>query len=247
MGRKSNIALLFLLGFFLVSCGSKKKAKEITLFEELQKSSGYLNGSELQKLEYDYSLKLLDNYDLSGFDEEDTLARFVRSGSYIWIASCYIEAGGRNPFFCLKQTKDKQFKLVKSETFSAAFGECDYELEKLLTLTGGYVIISNKSNGSGYCGDYPYVFTLAGKQISRDDSFHFMSWNCLEEANDIPVCYERTFSYSLKDAMLSVHVKEKKLDEETRQQVDFQEYDMRYALQHDQLIFKDTIRKTIDK
>ncbi|WP_300663797.1 hypothetical protein [Fluviicola sp.] len=241
MGRKSNIALIFFLGFFLISCGSKKKAAEISLFEELQKSNGYLNGSELKKLEYDYALKLLDKYDLTGFDEEDTLARFVRSGSYIWIASCYIGEDS-NPFFCLKQTKEKQFKLVKSETVSAALGECDYDLEKMLVRAGEYVIISNKSHGSGYCGDYPRVFTIEGKEISRDEKFHFMSWNCLEELNDAAFCYERTFSYSLKDAILSVHVKEKKLDEETRQQVDYQEYDMRYALQHDRLVLKDTLR-----
>ncbi len=242
MGRKSNIALICFLGFFLVSCGSKKKAAEINLFEELQKSSGYLNGAELHKLEYDYSLKLLDKYDLSGFDEEDTLARFVHSGAYTWIASCYI-GDDDNPFFCLKQTKDKQFKLVKSGTFEEAFGECDYELEKLLTLVGDYVIISSKSNGNGYCGDYPHVFTLAGKELSRDEYFHLVSWNCLEELDNVAFCYERTFSYSLKDAILSVHVKEKKLDEETRQQVDYQEYDMRYTVQQDRLTLKDTLWK----
>ncbi|MNV34239.1 hypothetical protein D3C71_1256490 [compost metagenome] len=240
MGRKSNIALIFLLGFFLFSCVSEEKAEDNALFEKLQKKSGYLNGSELKRLEYDYTLKLLEKYDLSGYDQEDTLARFVHSGSYIWVASCYIGEDS-NPFFCLKQTKDKQFKLIKSETFSSALGECYYDLEKLLTLMGDYVIISNKSHGSGYCGDYPRVFTIAGKEISRDEDFHFMSWNCAEETENF-FCYERSFSYSLKDAILSVHVKEKKLDEETRQQVDFQEYDMRYDLQHDKLTFKDTLR-----
>lgn len=240
MGKRSNIALLFLLGFFLVSCGSKKKAKEVTLFEKLQKNKGYLNSSELKKLDYDYSLKLLDQYDFSGYDEEDTLAYFVRSGSYVWVASCYI--GDRdNPFFCLKQTKEKQFKMIRHGIIPALFGECEYELDKLLVLIGKYIIVSQKSSGHGFCDDRPLIFHADGGMVLVENWLHLISRSCSED-KEVVFCFERDFKYSLENELLSVHVKEKKIDQESEQLINSQEYELRYSLVHNFLKFKDTIR-----
>ncbi|MNJ83606.1 hypothetical protein D3C87_10280 [compost metagenome] len=240
MGRKSNIALIFFLGVFLFSCHSNQKGKKITLFEKLQKSKGYLNSSELKKLDYDYSLKLLDQYDFSGYDEEDTLAYFVRSGSYIWVASCYI-GDNDNPFFCLKETKEKQFKMVQHGIIPVVFGECEYELDRLLTLVGKTIIVSQKSSGNGYCDDKPLIFHADGKMVLFEDRIHLISRACSEDKEMI-FCFERDFKYSLENKLLSVHVKEKKIDQESEQVINYQEYDLRYSLAHNFLKFKDTLR-----
>ena len=89
-----------------------------------------MNGKELRRLDNNFSLKVLDKYDFSGFDEEDTLAYYVRSGEYLWMASCYL-GDEDNPFFCLKEEKEKQFKLIRKGIIPVLYGDCYYELEKL--------------------------------------------------------------------------------------------------------------------
>lgn len=212
----------------------------MALFEKLQKSKGYLNSSELKKLDYDYSLKLLDQYDFSGYDEEDTLAYFVRSGSYIWVASCYI-GDSDNPFFCLKQTKEKQFEMIRHGIIPVLFGECEYELDKLLTLVGKIVIVSQKSSGNRSCEDTPLIFHADGKMVLFQDWLHLISRTCSEDQGII-FCFERDFKYSLENGLLSVHVKEKKIDQESEQLINSQEYELRYSLAHNFLKFKDTLR-----
>lgn len=245
MARRNNIAVLFILACLLFSCGSGKRAnaEKNEVFEKLQHRNGYLNGPELKKLDSDYALKLLDQFDFSGYDSEDTLAYFVRSGSYIWVASCYIgENDEDNPFFCLKQTPEKEFRLVQHGTIPAALGECSYDLDKLLSLAGNYILVSQKANGSGYCEDAPLVFTVDGKELSRGEDFRFILWHCEEDLEPVN-CYERTFDYVFRDGFLSVHVKERVLNEESRLEVGTREYDLRYSREGDKLVFKDTLRK----
>src|SRR5690606_17630549 len=97
----------------------------------------------------------LDPYDLSGFDEQDTLAYFVRSGSYVWVASCYLDEddGKNNPFFCLKDSGKKGFQLLQHGNIPSLTGECSYELEKLLIPVNQYIIVSQKSSGSAFCDE----------------------------------------------------------------------------------------------
>lgn len=240
--------LFFLIvGSFLFSCNSPKRQKKINdgkLFEKLKEKKGYLNALELKRLEQDFSLKLLDKYDLSGFDEEDTLAYFVRSGLHVWIASCYLENEQEShyPFFCLKETPEKGFKLLKHGTVPVLYGECSYDLDKLLVLKGDYVIISQKSSGSGFCDDNPIVFHKNGKQQveNGDNRFQIITWSCQDGEE---ICFKRDFKFELDKPDLLVHIHEVFYDWEAEQDVGSRNYDLRFVIKNNTIYFQDTLYK----
>jgi hypothetical protein len=215
------------------------------LFEKLKDKKGYLNGLELKRLDRDFSLKILDKYDFSGYDEEDTLAYFVKSGPYLWVASCYLGEDDDipNPFFCLKETGEKGYKMIQHGLIPTLYGECSYELEKLLILKGDYVFVSQKSTGSGYCDDSPLVFTTAGKKVrKKDDLFRIMTRNCSEELEN-SVCFDRDYHYSYENPYLLIHIIEKETDVESEQEIASRKYNLRFVLKDLSLQFVDTLYK----
>jgi hypothetical protein len=243
--KNSKAFWIFLIvGSFLFSCGSKKKQKENDgkLFEKLKEKEGYLNGLELKRLDNNFSLKALDKYDFSGYDEEDTLAYFVRFGEYVWIASCYLgEDDDPNPFFCLKEAEERSFKMIRRGIIPALNGECSYDLEKLLVLAGNYLLVSQKSSGSGYCDDSPLIFTADGKAVHKSGSqFHFVSRNCGEGIDQV-LCFTRDFTYQVDKSFLLVHVKEKQMDEETEQEISRRNFDLRFKIRNQTVSFQDTL------
>ncbi|WP_430405723.1 hypothetical protein [Fluviicola sp.] len=244
--------LFFLIvGSFLFSCNSprrQKKINDVKLFEKLKEKKGYLNALELKRLEQDFSLKLLDKYDLSGFDEEDTLAYFVRSGLHVWIASCYLENEQEShyPFFCLKETPEKGFKVIKHGLIPEIYGECAYDLEKLLIPTGKYILISQKSYGNGYCDDSPLVFTTDAKQQVKTAGgwpcFCFVTLNCIPDDPDNSICFKRDFEFEFdKSHSFLVHTIERKVDTEAEQEVGFRKYDLHFIIKNNMISFQDTI------
>lgn len=247
MYRKSNWIYGLLVLALIFSCNSPKRQKKINdgkLFEKLKEKKGYLNGLELKRLDFNFSLKVLDKYDFSGYDEEDTLAYFVRSGSNVWIASCYLgEDDDPNPFFCLKEGKERSFKLIRRGIIPAQNGECSYELEKLVALAGNYVLVSQKSSGSGSCNDSPLVFTADGKPVRKsDDQFRFVSKQCGEGIDQF-LCFRRDFTYRFDSPYLLVHVKEKQMDEEIEQEISRRSFELRFVLKNNSLRFSDTLYK----
>lgn len=247
--RNSKAFWIFLMiGSLILSCNSPKRQKKINdgkLFEKLKEQKGYLNAFELKRLEQDFSFKGLTKYDLSGYDEEDTLAYFVRSGSYVWIASCYLGEDDNipNPFFCLKETPEKGFNLITKGTIpTLAHGECSYDLAKLLISKGDYVFISQKSSGSSYCDDSPVIFHRNGKAVQKKDEIQIVTWNCPEE-NEI--CFKRSFDFELDKSHLLIHVHEIDYDWEAEQDIGFRKYDLRFSLKNNTISFQDTIYKKI--
>lgn len=219
------------------------------LFEKLKEKEGYLNADELQRLERDFSLKLLDKYDLSGYDDKDTLASFLRVGSDVWIASCYLENATEShyPFFCLKETKEKGFKMIRHGSIPVVFGECSYDLDKLLIPAGNYMLVSQKSNGNGYCDDSPLVFTKDGKQVEKASGwprFCFMSLNCVSDTPYNSICYNRDFKFEFdKSQHFIVHTVERKIDTESEEEVGFKKYDLRFVIKNNTIYFQDTLFK----
>lgn len=246
MSRKTKWISGLIVLLILFSCGSKqqKKVNDAKLFDKLKEKNGYLNALELKRLDFNFSLKVLDKYDFSGYDEEDTLAYFVRSGSHVWIASCYLgEDDDPNPFFCLKEEKERSFKMIRQGVIPALHGECSYDLEKLLVLAGPYVLVSQKSGGNRSCIDSPLVFTADGKPVYKDDGqFHFISRNC-GEGVDQALCFTRDFSYRVEKSILWVHVKEEQMDEETEQEISRRTFDLKFTLKNHALRFSDTIMR----
>lgn len=246
MSRKTKWISGLIVLLILFSCGSKRKQKENDgkLFEKLKEEKGYLNGLELKRLDTNFSLKALDKYDFSGYDEQDTLAYFVRSGAYVWIASCYLgEDDDPNPFFCLKEEKEDRFKMMRHGIIPALNGACSYDLEQLLVLAGNYVLVSQKSNGNGSCFDSPLVFTSDGTPVRKsDDRFHFVSRNC-GEGIDQGLCFKRDFTYKMEKSVLLVQVKEKQTDEETEQEISRRSFELRFKVRNRTIYFQDTIFK----
>ena len=245
MSRKAKWIYGLLVLALILSCNSPKRQKKINdgkLFEKLREDRGYLNAEELQRLDYNFSLKALDKYDFSGYDEEDTLAYFVRSGDYLWIASCYLgEDADPNPFFCLKEAEEHSFKMMRQGIIPALNGECSYEVEKLLVLAGNYVFVSQKSSGRGYCDDSPLVFTTDGKPVRKSGSqFHFVSRNCGEGIDQV-LCFTRDFTYKVDKSVLLVHVKEKQMDEEIEQEISRRSFDLRFDVRNHTISFQDTL------
>jgi|GEM_PF-3619230 len=242
--QNSKILWIFLiLGSFLFSCSSPKRQKKINdgkLFEKLKEQKGYLNALELKRLEQDFSLKLLDKYDLSGFDEEDTLAYFVRSGSDVWVASCYL-GDEDSPFFCLKETSEKGYKVIKHGTVPAEYGECAYELDQLLVRSGNYIFISQRNNGSAYCEDSPLVFHLDGREVDKSSEFKVSTWNGADE-EQLPT--NNKFKIESKTPGIIVfHVHERVIDTEVDEEVRSRNYDLKFVVKNNTIYFQDTIYK----
>ncbi|MDF3028403.1 MAG: hypothetical protein K0S23_2710 [Fluviicola sp.] len=247
MSRKTKWFYGLLVLALIVSCNSPKQQKKINdgkLFEKLKEQKGYLNAKELQRLDNNFSLKVLDKYDFSGYDEEDTLAYFVRSGEYVWIASCYLgEDDDPNPFFCLKEENEQRFKMIRQGVIPALSGDCSYDLEKLVVLAGNYVLVSQKLSGSGYCEDSPLIFTAGGKVIRKSgDPFHFVSRDCGEGIDQV-ICFKRDFNYRAEKTDLVVRVKEKLVDEETEQETSGRSFDLRFKIRNYTISFQDTLFK----
>lgn len=226
------------------SCNSPKRQKKINdnkLFEKLQEKAGYLNASELKRLDYNFSLQVLDQYDFSGFDDADTLAYFVCSGKYLWMASCYI-SDEDNPFFCLKAEGERQFKLVRKGIIPQLYGECSYDLEKLVIPVGNYMFVSQRSSGNAFCEENPLVFTLDGKPVKKqDDRLQIIIRNCPDQEPDNLYCFERTYGYAIKKPLLSIRVAEKKINWETSETEGTSGYVLRYSLEKNTIRFLDTL------
>ncbi|AEA43287.1 hypothetical protein [Fluviicola taffensis] len=247
MRKTKGLWIFLMICSLILSCNSPKRQKKINdgkLFEKLKVQKGYLNALELKRLEQDFSLKFLDKYDLSGYDEEDTLAYFVRSDSYVWIASCYLgEDDDRdNPFICLKETNEKGFKMIKHGSIPVVFGECSYDLDKLIIRAGDYILVSQKGDGSIYCEDLPLVFTTDGKEVQKsDDQFRIITRNAPYENY---IVFERDFKIQSKNLEeLVIHVNERKLDTEMEQEIGFRRYDLRFVIRNNTIYFQDTIFK----
>lgn len=253
MGNSKAFWIFLMIGSLMLSCNSPKRQKKINdgkLFEKLKEQKGYLNAFELKRLEQDFSFKGLNKYDLSGYDEEDTLAYFVRSGSYVWIASCYLGEDDNipNPFFCLKETNEKGFEVIKHGLIPEVYGECAYDLNKLLIPVGKYMLVSQKSYGNGYCDDSPLVFTIDAKnQVKTAGSrprFCFMSLNCIPDDPDNSICFKRDFEFEFdRSQYFLVHTTERKVDTESELEVGFRKYDLRFSLKNNTISFQDTIYK----
>ena len=246
MRNTKGFWIVLFLGSLLLSCNSPRRQKKINdgkLFEKLKEQKGYLNAEELQRLERDFSLKLLDKYDFSGYDEEDTLASFVRVGSDVWIATCYLEnvAESHYPFFRLTETKEKGFKMIRHGIIPAESGECAYELDGLLIRSGDYIFISQRNNGSGICEDSPLVFHKSGREVSRSSDFKIAIWNGAGE-EILPVRSE--FKIESKNPQSIVfHVHEKVIDTEIDEEVSSRNYDLNFVVKNNRIYFRDTLSK----
>lgn len=241
--RSSWIYGLLLLTLIL-SCNSPKRQRKINdgkLFEKLKEQKGYLNAEELQRLERDFSLKLLDKYDLSGYDEEDTLASFLRVGKDVWIASCYLENAAEThyPFFRLTETKEKGFQMISHGSIPIANGECAYELSKLLVRSGEYLFISQRRTENGNCVDSPVVFRLNGKMLRRSPGFAIAVWMNSSEANT-PVQSDFTLESKTPESIV-MHVHERVVDTEIDEEVRSRNYDLRFEMRNNTVYFRDTI------
>lgn len=240
---KSNWIYGLLILVLLFSCNSPKKQRKINdgkLFEKLREPKGYLNAEELQRLERDFSLKLLDKYDLSGYDEEDTLASFLRVGKDVWIASCYLENAAEThyPFFRLTETKEKGFKMIRNGTIPISYGECAYDAAKVLVRSGDYIFISQKSRQSSSCGDSPLVFHLDGKEVRKSGAFLIETWKDAKEGND---AVQSEFMIESKTSQsIVMHVHEKVIDTEIDEELRSRDYDLRFEVKNNTIYFRDT-------
>ena len=239
-----NIWIYGLLVFVLtLSCNSPKRQQKINdgkLFEKLKEPKGYLNAEELQRLERDFSLKLLDKYDFSGYDEGDTLAAFVRVGQDVWIATCYLEnaAESHYPYFCLTETKEKGFKMRKHGAIPAESGECAYELNKLVIRSGEYIFISQNNSGSAICEYSPLVFHLDGREVTKSFEFKTPTWNGADE-QQLAVKNEVEIESGTPERIV-FHVHEKVIDKEIDEEVSSRNYDLNFVVKNNTIYFRDT-------
>ena len=233
-----------LLVFVLIfSCNSPKRQRKINdgkLFEKLKEQKGYLNAEELKRLERDFSLKLLNKYDLSGYDEADTLASFLRVGKDVWIASCYLEnpAETHYPFFHLTETNEKGFKMVGNGLIPIANGECGYELNKLLIRSGDYIFLSRIITEGRNCINSPVVFSLNGKMVDRGLDFAVAVWKSSNRDN--PVRCDFTIE-SKSPQNIVMHVHEKVRDTEMDEEISSRKYDLRFEVKNNTIYFRDTV------
>lgn len=242
MSEKNNWIYGLMVSALIFSCSNPQRQKQINdrkLLEKLQKKEGYLNGKELRRLENNFSLKVLDKYDFSGFDEEDTLAYYVRSGEYLWMASCYL-GDEDNPFFCLKEEKEKQFKLIRKGIIPVLYGDCYYELEKLLIPVGEFILVSQRSSGNAYCDDHPLIFHADGEPVKIEGNQpELIVKNCPFE--NAQICFERQFDYEFRNPFLVIHTHEKRFNWETEEVIGTSDFDLRFLLQDNEIQFQDTI------
>jgi hypothetical protein len=240
----SNWIYGLLVFALLFSCNSPKRQKKINdgkLFEKLKREKGYLNAEELQRLERDFSLKLLNKYDLSGYDEEDTLASFVRVDKDVWIASCYLENASEthHPFFRLTETKEKGFKMISNGLIPVAKGECEYELNKLLVRSGEYIFLSRIITENGNCVDSPVTFGLNGKMVDRGLDFTVALWIDSREEHT-PVQSNFTVESKTPESIV-MHVHEKVINTEMEEEVSSRSYDLNFTVRNNTIYFRDTI------
>jgi len=238
-----TLGIVFMFASLLFSCNSPKRQKKINdgkLFEKLKEQEGYLNAEELQRLERDFSLKLLDKYDLSGYDDKDTLASFIRTGSDIWIASCYLENATEShyPFFRLTETKEKGYRVLDHGTIPAQNGDCAYELDQLLVRSGDYIFISQRKNGSGLCVDSPLVFRADGKEI-KNGGFSVVTWSVTDE-DGYPVQSDFTIESKTPES-IRMYVHEKVTDPEIDEEVRSRNYELNFVVRNNTIYFQDTI------
>lgn len=246
MQKWKGFWIFLMLSSLILSCNSPRRQKKINdgkLYEKLQAKKGYLNADELQRLQLDFSLNALDKYDLSGFDEEDTIASFLRVGKDVWIATCYLENEVENnyPFFRLTETKEKGFKVLHKGTIPSEFGECAYELDQLLFRSGNYIFISEKNNGNALCEYSPLVFRLDGSEVNRSFEFRVFSWNGADEES-LPVkCDFKIESKSSKSIVFHVH--ETTIDPEIDEEASSRNYDLNFVVKNNTIYFQDTVYK----
>lgn len=236
--------IVLVMGSLILSYNSPRRQKKINdgkLFEKLKEQKGYLNAEELQRLERDFSLKLLDKYDFAGYDESDTLAAFVRVGSDVWIATCYLENATEShyPFFRLKETPEKGFKMLQHGIIPSESGECAYELDKLLIRSGEYIFIAQKNSGSAICEDSPLVFHTNGKKVDRSFEFQIATWNGADEER-LPVKNEFKIE-SRNPGSIVFHVREKVIDPEIDEVVRSRNYDLNFEVKNNTIHFRDTV------
>ncbi|TSJ46618.1 hypothetical protein [Fluviicola chungangensis] len=244
MSTRNNWIYVSTILILIVSCNSPKQQKKINdgkLFEKLKAEKGSLNADELLRLERDFSLKLLDKYDLSGYDEEDTLASFLRVGKDVWIASCYLENAAEThyPFLRLTETRERGFKMISHGTIPIAYGECAYELNKLLVRSGEYIFLSQRSNGSTYCDDSPLVFHLNGKKVQKSADFAVAVWNSSDRENN-PAQSDFTIESNTPESIV-IHVHETTINTEIDEEVGSRDYDLRFGIRDNTIYFRDTV------
>lgn len=245
MSKRNTWIYGLIILFLIFSCNNPKRQKKINdgkLFEKLKEQEGYLNAEELQRLERDFSLKLLDKYDLSGYDDKDTLASFIRVGPDIWIASCYLEnpAETHYPFFLLTETKEKGFRTVSHGLIPVTSGECAYELSKLLVRSGEYIFLSRRTTENGRCIDSPVVFRLNGKKV-KNGGFSVVTWSVTDE-DGYPV--QRDFKIESKTPeSIRVYVHEKVTDPEIDEEVRSRDYELNFSVRNNTIYFRDTVYK----
>ena len=242
----SNWIYGLLVFVLLFACNSPKRQKKINdgkLFEKLREQKGYLNAEELKRLERDFSLKLLNKYDLSGYDEEDTLASFIRAGKDVWIASCYLENAAEThyPFFRLTETKEKGFIMSSNGLIPIANGACAYELSKLLVRSGEYIFLSRRITEGRNCIDSPVVFGLNGKMVDRGLDFAVAVWIDSREEHT-PVQSDYTIESKTPGSVV-MHVHEKVIDTEIDEEVRSRNYDLNFDVRDNTIYFRDTVYK----
>lgn len=246
MREKGNWIYGLLILALIFSCNSPKKQRKINdgkLFEKLKEQKGYLNAEELQRLERDFSLKILDKYDLSGYDEGDTLASFLRVDKDVWIASCYLENAAEThyPFFRLTETKEKGFKVLEHGTIPVTSGECTYELKDLLIRSGEYIFISQRKYRKTVCENSPLVFHLNGEKIHESNEFKVTAWKNAEGEN-LPFKNELKLESKTPESIV-VHVHERVIDPEMEEEVRSRNYDLNFKVKNNTIYFRDTVFK----
>lgn len=244
MNSKTFFWIVLLVASWLFSCNSPKRQKKINdgkLFEKLREQNGYLNAEELKRLERDFSLKLLNKYDLSGYDEEDTLASFIRAGKDVWIASCYLENAAEThyPFFRLTETKEKGFEMSSNGLIPIAYGECAYELSKLLVRSGEYIFLSRRITEGRNCIDSPVVFRLNGKMVDRGLNFAVAVWIDSREEHT-PVQRDYTIESKTPESIV-LHIYERVIDTEIDEEISSRNYDLDFVVKNNTIQFRDTI------
>ena len=242
MNSKTFFWIVLLVTSGLFSCNSPKRQKKINdgkLFEKLKGQEGYLNAEELKRLERDFSLKLLDRYDLSGYDDKDTLASFIRTGSNIWIASCYLEnvTESHYPFFRLAETKEKGYQMLDHGTIPAQNGDCAYELDKLMVRSGEYIFISQKNIGNDTCTDSPLVFHSNGKEV-KSSGFSVITWSMTADGYPVQSAFKIE---SQTPEIIRVYVHEKVIDTEIDEEVGSRNYDLNFVVRNNTIYFRDTV------
>lgn len=112
--------------------------------------------------------------------------------------------------------------IKKITSISPPMGECSLSIEKVVTVTPNYFIVSNKNAGSGYCADFPIVFDLKNFKRLKNEPIEISELSFSEMSDRY---FQSEVTYIEREKRLLAQIKRYALSSKTQDTLEVKEFE----------------------